>query len=173
MFYPMPKPLSATASGNKAGITVKQGAAWLPVDHAPNPSVPPAGFSSFPYMVDFFWRFNGPNASKGTIYSVSNSQNFTLASPLFGCLAISGGNTPLYGWLYMPVTAIFLARHILAQYVPTAPMGPNIGPVLTMPQIAQFQLQYVAISLNTAIQPPSTHSGLMNMNGYKGLTLLI
>jgi hypothetical protein len=147
---------------------MQAGAVWLLADNISNPTTPPAGFTDLGSMINFFAHFNGANPSYSGAVLWNTSSYFVLASPLFGCLT-SNGRTPVVGWLYMPVSALYLARHTLALYVPAAPLGPNIGPLLTMPQIAQFQVQYVAISLNTALQLPSTHSGVLSMAGSKGL----
>jgi len=149
---------------------MQAGCAWLRADNMPNTPLPPAGFTNFSAMMKFFYYFTGASsAGSGSLYWAAALEYVTL-SPIFGCLCVSGA--PQFGWLYLPTSASYLGRHTLAQYVPTAPQGPNIGPSLSSAQISQFQLQYVAISLNTAIQPPSTYNGAILMAGYQGLSPL-
>jgi hypothetical protein len=165
--YPKPRLLAASASRNNAAVTMQAGCAWLRADNVPNTPLPPAGFTNFSAMMKFFYYFTGSSsAGTGALYWVA-SLGYVLTSPIFGCLCVSGA--PLCAWLYLPVASSFMARHTLAQYVPTTLLGANIGPFLSSAQISQFQLQYVAISLNTAIQPRSTYNGTIFMAGYQGL----
>jgi hypothetical protein len=174
MFYPKPKPLTASASGNKAGITVQAGCAWLLADNAPNPSLPPVGFTDLSYLLSFFNHFNPVHAYYLGSSFVTSAATKNSLGPIFGCLCApgNGGLTPQIGWLYLPSATSFMGRLTLAHYAPAVSLGRNVGPLLSQAQMAQFQLQYVAISLNTtltALQLPSTHSAILNMAGSQGL----
>ena len=174
------KPGAVVSSGlvavnsNPYGLTMIGGAGWLPADYnSGNGLLPPAGFTDWNSMLQYFGGF-----SMGVYVGGFGVDPNDETGPFLGIEYVEG-TTPTgsfienFGFLYVPIRMSSMGRQFLMQYIVGLLLGPNIGPLPSRSQIAANNLEYVAISLDTAQAPASSYNAAIVLEPWMDINMAV